>query len=155
MRRLVVIACSLSLLLLGLMESGSLRQAAARTGTPEAPLETLNYDIAFRDTVLAADQSSLSLGDRFILNDLILEAGEMVGHNGGVCTIIDTAGEAMCTVIYFLPEGTIVTAFLNTPPPEKTFAIVGGTGKYEGARGAGTLIEAPDQTGTLTFRLTS
>jgi hypothetical protein len=61
----------------------------------------------------------------------------------------------MCTVVFSLPEGTIVTAFLNTPPPEKTFAIVGGTEKHEGARGEGTLIEAPDQTGTLNFRFTS
>jgi hypothetical protein len=148
--RLVVI-CGLGLVLLGLIAASSLRDADARTGTPEASTETLEFDIAFRDTVLAADQSALSLGDRFILNDLILQEGEQVGHNGGVCTIVDTAGEAMCTVIFSLPEGTIVTAFLNTPPPEKTFAIVGGTGKYAGARGGGTLVEAPDQTGTLTF----
>jgi hypothetical protein len=151
----LVVRCGLALVLLGLIAAGPLRDADAQTGTPEAPVETLNFDIAFRDTVLAADQSALSLGDRFILNDLILKEGETVGHNGGVCTIVDTAGEAMCTVVFSLPEGTIVTAFLNTPPPEKTFAIVGGTGKYEGTRGAGTLIEALDQTGTLTFRLLS
>jgi hypothetical protein len=151
--RLVVI-CGLGLLLLGLVAASSLRDADARTGTPEASVETLEFDVAFRDTVLAADQSALSLGDRFILNDLILQEGETIGHNGGVCTIIDTAGEAMCTVIFSLPEGTIVTAFLNTPPPEKTFAIVGGTGKYAGARGQGELIEAPDQTGWLTFEFT-
>jgi hypothetical protein len=151
----LVVVCGLGLLLLGLIAAGPLRDAAAQTGTPEAVVETLNYDVAFRDTVLAADQSALSLGDRFILNDLILKEGEAVGHNGGVCTIVDAAGEAMCTAIFSLPEGTIVTAFLNTPPPEKTLAIIGGTGTYQGARGEGTLVEAPDQTGTLTFHLTT
>ncbi len=150
----LVVVCGLGLVLLALIAAGPLRDAAAGSATPEAAVETLSFDIAFRDTILAADQSALSLGDRFILNDLILKEGETVGHNGGVCTIIDTAGEAMCTVVFSLPEGTIVTAFLNTPPPEKTLAIVGGTGKYAGARGEGTLVEAPDQTGWLTFELT-
>ena len=155
MRRLVAIACGLGLLVLSAFSATSLLHAAARTGTPEPAAETLTFDIAFRDTLVADDLSSPGLGDRFILNDLILEDGETVGHNGGVCTIIDEAHETMCTVIFSLPEGTIVAAYLNTPSPEETFAIVGGTGKYEGARGQGELIEAPDLMGWLTFEITS
>jgi hypothetical protein len=152
--RLVVI-CGLGLVLLALIAAGPLRDADAWTGTPESSTETLEFDVAFRDTLVADNLSAPGVGDSIILNDLILKDGETVGHNGGVCTFIDEAHEAMCTVVFSLPEGTIVASFLNTPPPEKTFAVVGGTGKYAGARGQGELIEAPDQTGWLTFNLTT
>jgi hypothetical protein len=57
-------------------------------------------------------------------------------------------------VTWDLGDGTIATQFLNAPPPRKVFAVVGGTGRYEGARGSGELVEAPDQTGALAFHLT-
>src|SRR5439155_21847372 len=97
--------------------------ASAQTGTPTSAEQQLDFDVQFRDTVLAASQSGFSLGDRFILNDLLLSEGQVVGHDGGVCTIVDTAGEAVCSVVFALPDGTIAAEFLNTPPPEKMFAI--------------------------------
>jgi allene oxide cyclase-like protein len=114
---------------------------------------TLHYDVQFHDTIIAKDPSTLQLGDQFILSDVVLADGQQVGHDGGVCTITDAAGEAVCTVVYSLPDGTITTQFLNIPPPDKTFAITGGSGRYQNARGQGELIENGDETGTLNFTL--
>jgi hypothetical protein len=127
------------------------REAKA-SGTP-VPQASLRFDIEFHDTVLAQDTSRLSLGDRFILHDLVLLNGRQVGHNSGVCTVTDVAGETICIVTWALPEGTISTQLLNSPPPRKAFAVVGGTGRYLGARGAGELIEAGNESGTVTFSL--
>jgi len=109
----------------------------------------------FQDAFLVADpEKGVQLGNRIILNDLVLLDGTEIGHNGGVCTVTDAdGGELFCAVTWYLPDGTISTQFLNTPPPEKTFAVIGGTGAYVGAQGTGTLIEHGDETGTVTFDL--
>ena len=127
-------------------------QSATPVGTP--PGGGLTFDVRFNDTLLVADESAgFQLGDRVILSDRLLAQGEEVGHNAGVCTITDAAGgEMICVVTWLLPEGTISTQLLNTPP-EKTFAVIGGTGAYEGATGAGVLIEDGDGTGTVSFYL--
>jgi hypothetical protein len=126
----------------------------AAADTPPAA-QTLTYDVKFHDTILAKDPSGLQLGDQFILNDRLLAGGQQIGHDGGVCTVVDTAGELNCTVTFSLPDGTITSQFLNTPPPQKTFAITGGTGAYHNARGQGELTERGDETGSLTFTLSA
>ena len=81
--------------------------------------------------------------------------GKKVGHDAGVCTFTSLAPpEAACNITFFLPRGQIATQFLNAPPPHKVTAIVGGTGAYRGTRGEAVIVERPNQTGTITFRLT-
>jgi hypothetical protein len=125
----------------------------ASVGTPLATANLLHVDVQFQDTILAATPGALNAGDRIILRDRLLQGGQTIGHDAGVCTITDPAGEALCNVVYVLPDGTIARQFVNAPPPEKTFAIIGGTGRYAGARGTGTLVEHPDQTGVLKLQL--
>jgi hypothetical protein len=48
-------------------------------------------------------------------------------------------------------QDTITFAFLNAPPPEKVFAITGGSGTYRTAQGDGLLVEFGDGTGSLTL----
>jgi hypothetical protein len=120
------------------------------SGTPE-PSPGLHYDVQFHDTIIAKVQTGLSQGDQFVLNDTLLSNGAEVGHNGGVCTVNDAAGELICVVTWSLPDGTISTQFLNTPPPDKVFAITGGTGAYAGIQGTGELTENGDETGSVTF----
>jgi hypothetical protein len=151
MRRAALAACGIGCLVLLLALASVAR--AAQAGTPASTEEPLAFDIEFHDTILAADSTQLSLGDRFILSDRLLANGTEVGHTSGLCTITDAAGEAICNVVFALPGGTIAAQFVNAPPPEKVFAIIGGTGRYQGARGTGELVEAPDQTGTLAFHL--
>jgi hypothetical protein len=132
--------------------------AASSTPTANSDSRT-RFEIVFHDTILTASSTALSLGDRFILNDDVLLGGETVGHNGGVCTVTSLAGELLCNVTWSLPDGTISTQFLNTPDPNKLFAITGGTGQYAGARGTGELVERGDGddqsggTGTVEFRV--
>jgi hypothetical protein len=154
MRQIVRTLFTLALLLSGFVAIGSLRERAGAQDATPVPAGMV-FDVQFRDTpILADDAAGFQLGDRVMLNDLVLTGGTEVGHNGGVCTIIDSVGgEMFCAVTWSLPNGTIATQFLNTPPPEKTFAIVGGTGAYAGASGTGTLVEHGDGTGTVTFDL--
>ena len=157
MRGLGPVGGGLALLLVILCGAAAARSPAAQNGTPSPAGQPLAFDVAFRDTVLAATPSQLSPGDRVILRDRLLAHGVEVGHNAGVCTITDSTGggEALCAVTWALPGGTLSTQFLNTPPPEKTFAIIGGTGQSQGARGVGVLVEQPDQTGMVTFQLSA
>lgn len=142
------------------LAAGGVSFAVAQEATPvtadELPAgEPLRFDVLFEDTWVHPDEAAgLQLGDRVILSDQLLVNGEVVGHNGGVCTVTDIEGELLCLVTFALPEGTISTQFLNTPPPEQVFAITGGTGRFENARGHGELVEAGDGTGTLAFFLT-
>ena len=154
MHRAVPSVLGLALLAAGIVAARPHGGMAAEVASPVATGPMLQFDVRFHDTILAAGGSGLALGDRFILGDRLLQGGAEVGHNAGVCTITDAeVAEALCEVTWTLPDGTIATQFLNAPPPEKVFAIVGGTGRYAGARGAGTLVEFGDETGTVAFRL--
>ena len=154
MERLTIVICGFALLGVGLVYAAPVSLTGAQVGTPESGDQTLHFDAEFHDTFLAADPAAMDVGDRVILSDLLLANGEVVGRNAGVCTVTNAAGEAICSVVYALPDGTIATEFFNTPPPAKEFAISGGTGRYGGARGFGELVESgTDQTRTITFHL--
>jgi|SRR5829696_6250063 len=96
----------------------------------------------------------LSDGDEIVFHDTLLQHGRRIGDQLGSCVIVDaTEALANCTMVIRLPEGKITAAFDNAPPPTKTLAITGGTGRYRKAHGEGTLVEAPDQTAVLTLRV--
>ena len=153
MRRAALVVVGLALLVAGLLHAAPDSRVAAQTGSPTAAGQTLDFDVQFRDTFLTADPAAIGLGDQVILSDLLLSNGQEVGRNAGVCTVTDVAGEMICSVVYTFPDGQIATQFFNTPPPEKVFAIVGGTGRYQGARGSGELVEHGNETGTVAFHL--
>jgi hypothetical protein len=123
---------------------------AALAGSATAA-ETETYDVTFLDTILTQSTEGLSLGDRFILNDLLLKDGKEVGYNSGVCTITDVQGIAICNITFVLPEGTVSIQFVNSPPPLKTFGLFGGTGAHASRSGSGELLEHGDGTGKVTF----
>ncbi len=98
----------------------------------------------------------LSQGDEFIFDDLVFtpDGSTQVGYDGGSCVIFDvTKPEENCTLTFSLPGGDIMTQFLNSPPPAKTFAVTGGTGIYRNVRGQGELVESGHGTATLSFDL--
>lgn len=116
--------------------------------------EALSYDVVFDDKVIAAGTDTLSTGDRIIINDRLLENGLDAGRAAGVCTIVDAEDSyAICTVTFTLEAGSIAIQFVNAPPPEKTFPILGGTGLFAGRHGMGTLLEHGDGTGSVSFTL--
>ncbi len=154
MRRLAIVICGFALLGVGLLGAPQVPLTVAQVGTPRVGEQTLHFDVEFHDTFLAADPAAMDVGDRVVLSDLLMADGQEVGRNAGVCTVTNIAGEAICTVVYTLPDVSIAMQFFNTPPPAKEFAITGGTGRYGGARGIGKLVESgTDQTGTVTFHL--
>ncbi len=127
--------------------------ALAPCASPVLAQESFDYDVKFGSTVLSETGTSLSIGDRIVIHDRLLQAGEEVGAAHGVCTITDPAGFALCTITFVLPDGVISTQFVNSPPPEKFFSIMGGTGAFAGAAGTGRLWEHGDGTGVLSFEL--
>lgn len=137
------------------MKSVSLAALAALLlASPAIAAETLSYDVAFHDKLITAKTDALSAGDRIIINDDLLTGGQKVGTAAGACTITDEVnGFAICNVSFVLEKGSLSIQFVNSPPPEKHFAILGGTGAYAGATGSGTLIENGDETGSVVFEL--
>jgi hypothetical protein len=115
--------------------------------------EPLTYDVTFNDQFLTAKTDGLSLGDRIIIDDALLKDGKNVGSTSGVCTMTNVQGIALCNITFVLPDGTLAIQFVNSPPPRKDFAILGGTGAYAGKIGAGVMIENGDNTGTVSFDL--
>ena len=116
---------------------------------------TLWFDVEFSPFDLVdLGEPGLSAGDVIVFDDVLLRAGEQVGGMAGTCVLIDATPLANCTGVVTVDEqGTISFAFLNAPPPEKVFAITGGSGAYRTARGDGLLIEFGDDTGTLTLNV--
>lgn len=114
--------------------------------------ETLSYDVVFNDSIIAAGTDTLAVGDRVIINDRLLSDGADAGQAAGVCTIVDVeSNSAICTVTFTLEAGGLSVQFVNSPPPEKTFPILGGTGAFAGRHGIGTLLEHGDGTGSVNF----
>jgi hypothetical protein len=130
--------------------------ATAGSSTAMSDSRTIKFAIAFHDVALDLGKKGPSVGDERILGDTLLDAkGKKVGHDAGSCTFTSLAPpEVACYVTFFLSDGQIAIQFLNAPPPRKIAAIVGGTGAYRGARGEAVIVESPNQTGTVTFRLT-
>ena len=130
--------------------------AASRSSASDSSSRTIKFDVAFHDVEVDLGEPGPSVGDERIFADSLLDAnGREVGHDAGVCTFTSlTPPEAACHITFLLPKGQIATQFLNAPPPRKVAAIVGGTDTYRRARGEAVIVEGPNQTGTVTFRLT-
>lgn len=134
------------------MRTLTLATLFAALSTSASLAETLDYDVVFNDSLLTARSDALSVGDRIIVNDRLLQNGREAGNAAGVCTIVDVeASTAICTIAFTLEDGLLAVQFVNSPPPEKHFPILGGTGAYAGRLGTGTLIEHGDGTGTVRF----
>ena len=116
---------------------------------------TLRFDVAtspFDYTDLGAPGPSAA--DVIVFHDRLFVEGREVGHEVGSCVLVDASGLANCTGVVTLDgEGTITFAFENAPPPEKTLAVTGGSGKYRAAHGDGSFLEAENQTATLVLSL--
>ncbi len=119
MRRTAFVAVGLALFAFaaGLLHGVPALPMSAQDGTPASTGQVLNFDVQFRDTFLTADPAAMGLGDRVVLSDRLLANGQEVGHNAGVCTVTDVAGEMICNAVYTFPDGQIATQFFNTPPP--------------------------------------
>jgi hypothetical protein len=114
---------------------------------------TLQFDVVFSPTSYTDfGDPGFSPADAIVFDDKLFRHGEQVGHQVGSCVLVSTTDLANCTGVVTLDgRGTLTFAFENSQPPEKTLALTGGTGEFRTAGGEGTLVEAGDDTGTLTL----
>jgi len=136
----------------------SLKPASTSAANTSVATTHLQFLVKFigQDSFLDLGPPGPSQGDEMILHDLVFtpDGRTQVGYDGGSCVFFDLAKpEENCTVTFSLPAGTIMTQFLNSPPPAKTFAVTGGTGIYRNVRGQGELVESGHETATLSFDL--
>jgi hypothetical protein len=154
MRRTILISTTLAVaLLLG----GVAVAGAAPTGKPDgAKGRTLHFDVRFSPFHLVdvGGDGAPNLGDYVVFHDVLLVDGRQVGDEGGSCPLVDVEQQVIhCTGTIRLADGQITFQGLTTTAATKHLAVTGGTGRYQGVAGEATLVEFPDQTGTLTVRL--
>ena len=136
----------------------SMRPASTSAAASSVETPHLHFLVKFigQDTFLDLGAPGPSQGDEMVLHDLVFTPNgrTQVGYDGGSCVFFDVAKpEENCTLTFSLPGGDIMTQFLNSPPPAKTFAVTGGTGIYRNVRGQGELVESGHGTATLSFDL--
>lgn len=124
---------------------------ALTTGDARAA-RSLIYDVKFTDSALPSTGHS-GPGDRIVLSDSLWREGRSAGRIEGACTVTSADGTAICNASLMFSDGTIAIQFIDAPPPGAEFAVVGGTGAYQGLAGSGTLVQRGDESGTLTLTL--
>ncbi len=119
------------------------------------------HEVTLRFDVVTSPFSYTDLGepgpsaaDVIVFHDRLFRNGQEVGHEVGSCVVVEPSGLSNCTAVVTLDgQGTITYAFENAPPPQKTLAVTGGSGKYRTAHGDGSFAESGQDTGTLVLSL--
>ena len=123
---------------------GSFAIVGARQAGVEEPVEIHLFDVttaqAFADD--NNDEPPFHAGDRFLFRENSFDFDnrtKKLGDAAGVCTVLPgkPAFTTRCDVTLNLKDGTIETSGILHESTTKfsTFAIVGGTGNYQNARG--------------------
>jgi hypothetical protein len=117
----------------------------ATAGSAQAPAPTsLNFVNKTQKTVGFGPNHKPRQGDRFGFGDKV--TGDDTGFDRGVCTFIGK-NQALCTVVVEVSKGTLTAQGLAPQHPKNTpFAITGGTGAYDGARGTALVTEVNSNT---------
>ncbi len=112
-----------------------------------------------RREVYKNGEADANLGDRSVFTHELSRDGEVVGFDGGTCTVVridDGRSYIVCNVSMSLPDGTIAfQTFVEEvfPPPPFFAAVTGGTGAYRGARGEMHIDPASPETHFYTLYL--
>jgi hypothetical protein len=106
---------------------------------------------------LAKQDGDYGIGDYAVFSDDLLNArGHVVGTEGGsglVTRVSSTGVQVFFDMAIGLAHGQIAAQGLSSPAAHKRLAIVGGTGRYVGARGHIDLVENGNGTGSLVITL--
>jgi hypothetical protein len=135
--------------------------ATATAGPPAGDDSARDREVTLRFHVETSPFNYTDLGepgpsaaDVIVFHDTLFQQGREVGHEVGSCVLVEPSGLSNCTAVVTLDgQGTITYAFENAPPPEKTLAITGGSGKFRTAHGDGSFAESGEGTGTLVLSL--
>jgi hypothetical protein len=126
---------------------------AARAGTGSSSLRLVATQHDFHE--IGIGKKGPVPGSTFVFSEKLTQAGSPVGSDHIVCTFTGSwpSETDFCRAVFRVNGSTIVAEGISAQGPF-TVAIVGGTGRYQGARG--TIRSTPTKNGeTLDFRLTS
>ncbi len=136
-----------------LAAAGAVALAVAASGGAQAPSETvLTYQL--RDvggTFVDSRPKGDSRGDFVSFEAVLLQGGRAVGRERGLCVVANARTHVpVCTMGWALPGGSLTTSGASAAEPPFTMPVVGGTGRYAGARG---IAETAAAGKSITFRL--
>jgi hypothetical protein len=102
--------------------------------------------------------TKISAGDMIVLNNPLLEGGKRIGHLSVSCVATKTSNkfdgaQFNCSGTFVLPGGTLIASAMISGQSATEGAIVGGTGKYGGARGTFTTKETKGPASPVTVTL--
>ena len=133
----------------------SLAQKPTEPGGPGAsstdPLTVVLHTAQYHDVDVTPHGDSV--GDTTAFSDQVLQDDRQVGTDGAICTTTNVTanggGSVLCIANLSLPSGQISIQGLMTytatgPDKTATFAITGGTGAYDNARGDALLTNLPN-----------
>jgi hypothetical protein len=102
-----------------------------------------------------------SIGDMQVFESPFFKAGAQFSFEGGVCHRVRLPELWHCVVTHKWPFGDLTVQLLQdfSQPSPWRFAIIGGTGAYEGAHGEVTYVynggNTPPQPDEVTFRFST
>jgi hypothetical protein len=144
----------------GLVAAATASAIAVTSGTAQAPGErTLTFversvpaNDVFADVPPLATKKhpNPGRGDTLLFDNTVLDASgaTKVGRFRARCSFLKATRRfvgsvAICDAVYVLADGTITAIASPTFGPPIHFAVTGGTGAYEGARGSGVSTNRP------------
>lgn len=135
--------------------------AAASTAPAGRTLTLLQKDgdLQFVDTApLGGEDKPPSMGDLYAFANTLLDPTSKAerGQDHGVCTVTVPGEKAVtvCTDVFALDDGQLMLVTSYPFVSESvTYAVVGGTGAYAGARGTAVYSQGEGENGTWTVTL--
>ena len=159
MRKLIAAAAAAALVVLGVAAF-----ASASASTHGAPGITIRF-IAKTTQLSQIDlpPAGFGQGDEVVFHDQLLSHGKVIGHDGGSCqaTFVPKKGvpQFQCLVTFVLRGGQVTSqGLINIANPASfsgRFAITGGTGIHQRARGQATIHQTTATLATITLFITS
>jgi hypothetical protein len=124
------------------LATAAVGEAAVMASTPRSPRIVQRMHLVEREAggrFVDSGKQGPSVGDQDIgRSDVLDTKGNVVGRMDGVCTITGTGKQlgGVCNGVLTLKAGQLVGAFAwGRAGSSHLQAIVGGTGRYAGARG--------------------
>ena len=159
-RRLPLAILAVLALAVAIVPGASTSSSAVRSSEDDDVLVIRVTETTVEDANLDLGEPGDSLGDEFVFRNDLSRAGEKVGVDGGVCTVVGlepmVSATVQCVATARLPRGQITVQGLVTftdGPSTFKLAITGGTGRFREAHGVLTIEEASDTEALLTFRI--
>lgn len=125
-----------------LIAAAALQGATAASASPTHTLTFTNH-LDSRQ-IIQPNPGAPGVGDTSYIASHVVSGGH--GRTVATCALVTTAGGGarLCEVDFLLSEGTITArGVTNLASMDVTLVVTGGTGRYFGARGAGSLTGTP------------